>query len=84
MPMCTRLQGRLRPDPPPASSTKPYFASWRKWNEHVVGDSPISSPAWVAVSAPSTARTSSRARRTGWVRARSSRGSVMFLSSIEG
>lgn len=35
-------QGRERPGMGPASSTKPYFASWRKWNEQVVGDSPIS------------------------------------------
>jgi hypothetical protein len=29
--------GFARPLPPPASSTTPYFASWRKWNEQVDG-----------------------------------------------
>jgi len=31
-------QGLARPFPPPASSTNPYFASWRRWNEQVVSN----------------------------------------------
>src|SRR5689334_23584355 len=39
-PVWVSRHGRVRPGPPPASSTKPYLASWRRWNEQVVGDSP--------------------------------------------
>jgi len=76
IPRAATCHGRRRPAPPPASSTKPYFASWRRWNEHVVGDSPISSPASVAVRAPCRPSTSRSDSRTGWVTARSSRASV--------
>ena len=67
--------GRCRPRPPGASSTKPYFASVRRWNDALAGDSPISSPAWVAVIGPSASSSSSSANRVGWLSARSSRGS---------
>ena len=59
-----------------ASSTKPYLASWRRWNEHDAGLSPTSSPASVAVSAPSCASTSSSRRRIGCASARIVFGSV--------
>ena len=68
--------GRDRPGAGPASSTNPYLASCRKWNEQVLGGSPISSPAWVAVSCPSRFSASSSARRTGWVSARIACGSL--------
>src|SRR6476646_9251933 len=45
----TARQGRLRPDAPGASSTKPYLASWRRWNEQLAGESPSTAPASVAV-----------------------------------
>ena len=45
-------QGLARPFPPPASSTNPYFASWRRWNEQAVGVAPIRLPSSVAVIAP--------------------------------
>ena len=74
--------GRVRPGPAPASSTKPYLASCRKWKEHVFGGSPMSSPAWVAVSGPSSRSASSSARRTGWVMARMVTGSVSWRGSL--
>ena len=58
------------------SSTNPYLASCRKWNEQVFGGSPINSPAWVAVSGPSSDSASSSASRTGCVIARIARGSL--------
>jgi hypothetical protein len=45
-------QGFSRPRPPPASSQRPYFASWRRWNEHVPELSPSWAAACVAVSGP--------------------------------
>ena len=76
MPIDVIFHGRARPLPPPASSTKPYLASWRRWNEQVVGDSPICSPSCVAVIAPPRLSASRRAIRTGWVSARSVRASL--------
>ena len=80
MPIDVSRHGRARPWPPPASSTNPYFASWRRWNEQVVGDSPIRSPASVAVCAPPCSSASSSAIRTGCAMARSVRASVIFLT----
>ena len=71
-----RRHGRERPVPPSASSTKPYFANVRRWNEQLAGDSPTSSAASVAVSGPSRVSASSSAHRTGWASARISRASV--------
>src|SRR3954471_8055416 len=68
-----------RPLPPPASSTKPYFASWRKWNEHVPELSPSRSAACVAVIGPSRRRSPISAMRTGCARARIARGSVSSM-----
>src|SRR4051794_10167471 len=76
MPVCTVHQGRWRPVPPGASSTKPYFASWRRWNEQFDGLSPTRSAACVAVSVPASLSASIRARRTGWAIARIALGSV--------
>ncbi len=84
MPMVVSRQGLARPWPPPASSTNPYFASWRRWNEQVVGDSPIRSPASVAVCAPPSSSASSSSIRTGWASARSVRVSVIFRTSRRG
>ncbi len=78
MPMDVSRHGRDRPVPPPASSTNPYFASWRRWNEQVVADSPIRSPTWVAVIAPPSASSSNSAIRTGWASARRVRAAVIF------
>ncbi len=81
MPIVVSRQGLARPWPPPASSTNPYFASWRRWNEQVVGDSPIRSPASVAVCAPPCSSASSSAfdPHSGCASsARSVRASVTF------
>jgi len=51
-PVVVIRHGLARPLAPPASSTTPYFASWRKWNEHVDGGSSMSSLAAAAVSGP--------------------------------
>ena len=77
MPIVVIRHGRARPLPPPASSTNPYLASWRRWNEQVVGDSPIRSPSSVAVSAPPMVSSSISASRTGCDSARSVRASVI-------
>ena len=50
---------------PPASSTSPYLASCRRWNEHVPDDSPISFPAFVAVSGPCARSSPTSFIRTG-------------------
>ena len=50
--------------------------------EQVFGGSPMSSPAWVAVSGPSSRSASSSARRTGWVMARMVTGSVSWRGSL--
>src|SRR6266540_1694176 len=47
------LHGRSRPRPPPASSTRPYLESCRRWNQQLWALSPTRCPAWVAVSGPS-------------------------------
>ena len=73
--------GRSRPRPPPASSTKPYFASVRRWNAQLAGDSPSASLAWVAVRVGFTPKSSISAIRTGWARARITVGSVMLIPS---
>ena len=65
IPVAVSRHGRDRPLPPPASSTKPYLASCRRWNEQVVGDSLIRSPTSVAVIAPPRSRASMSAMRTG-------------------
>jgi hypothetical protein len=57
--------GFSRPVPPPASSTTPYLASWRRWKEQVPDDSPSSSAARVAVSGPSVRSSPTSAIRTG-------------------
>ena len=75
------FHGRSRPRPPPASSTKPYFASVRRWNAQLAGDSPSASLAWVAVSVACTPNSSIRAIRTGCARARITVGSVMLIGS---
>src|SRR5438477_8761982 len=69
-------QGRSRPRPPAASSTSPYLASCRRWNDALAGTSPISAPACVAVSGPSRRSSPTRRSRVGWASARSARGSV--------
>src|SRR3954467_4162517 len=69
-------QGRSRPRPPAASSTSPYLASCRRWNDALAGTSPISAPARVAVSGPSRRSRPTRRRRVGWASARRARGSV--------
>ena len=58
--------GFSRPVPPPASSTRPYLASWRKWNEVVPEDSPSSPAARVAVSGPWVRSRPISFIRTGW------------------
>ncbi len=74
-------QGRSRPLPPPASSTRPYFASCRRWKEQLAELSPISSPAWVAVSGPSRRSTPISDSRIGWAMARSARGLVSRVTA---
>src|SRR5690242_9532919 len=69
-------QGRSRPCPPGASSTSPYLASDRRWNEVLPELSPSSTPAWVAVSGPCIRSMPSSAIRSGCARARSARGSL--------
>ena len=68
--------GRSRPLPPPASSTRPYLASCRRWKEQLAELSPISSPAWVAVSGPSRRSTPISDSLIGCAMARRARGSV--------
>ena len=74
------FHGRSRPRPP-ASSTKPYFASVRRWNAQLAGDSPSASLAWVAVRVSWTPKSSIRLIRTGCARARMTVGSVMVIDS---
>ena len=73
--MAVARQGRSRPFPPPASSTRPYLASWRRWKDVLAELSPSSSAARVAVSGPSTRSSPTRDSRIGWARARRARGS---------
>ncbi len=90
---CTSLQripswrsfhGRRRPVPPSASSTNPYLASWRRWNEAFAGLSPTRSPASVAVSCPASVSASSSASRTGCASARIALGSVSSRGGSKG
>ncbi len=78
--MAVARQGRSRPLPPPASSTIPYLASWRRWKDMLAELSPRSSAARVAVSGPSTRSSPTRDSRIGWARARSARGSRSRLT----
>ena len=73
--------GFSRPWPPPASSTMPYLASWRRWNEQLPELSPSSCPARVAVSGPSRRSRPISRMRSGWAIARSARGSVSSMDS---
>src|SRR6266511_369466 len=70
------LHGRSRPRPPPASSTRPYLESCRRWNQQLWALSPRRCPAWVAVSGPSVRSRPISRRRSGCATARSARGSV--------
>src|SRR6266581_545997 len=78
--MAVARHGRSRPRPPPASSTRPYLASCRRWNEQLAELSPTSSPARVAVSGPSERSSPSKDSRKGCASARSARGSVIRLT----
>ena len=63
--------GFSRPVPSPVSSTRPYLASCRRWNEHVPDDSPSSRAACVAVSGPRVRSARISFIRTGCAYARS-------------
>src|ERR1700761_3192418 len=78
------LRGRSRPRPPPASSTRPYRASWRRWNEQLPELSPSRAAAWVAVIGPSRRSRPTREMRSGWARARRARGLVSRVTSRPG
>ena len=54
-PVPAACHGRLRPVPPPASTTSPNRASARRWYEAADGLIPTAAPISVAVAGPSSA-----------------------------
>src|SRR5262249_13842718 len=76
----TRHWRSRRSGPGPASSTKPYLASWRRWNEQLAWETPSTRPHCAAVAGPVATSSSSRSRRRGCAKARIAVGSLLVIS----